>query len=59
MVKMQEAKKVEAKIPRKILLFVRQKKTMAKLLYFDSQLINPKGFWNNRFFWQKPVKSNS
>ena len=33
MVKMQEAKKVEAKIPRKILLFVRQKNTMAKLLY--------------------------
>jgi len=30
---MQEAKKDETKIPRKVLLLVRQKETMAKLLY--------------------------
>ncbi len=35
-VKMQEVKKLEAKIPRKILLFVRQKETMAKLLYLET-----------------------
>ena len=33
MKKMQEAKKDETKIPRKVLLLVRQKETMAKLLY--------------------------
>ena len=31
--KMQEAKKDETQIPRKVLLLVRQKETMAKLLY--------------------------
>ena len=33
MKKMQEAKKDETKIPRKVLLLVRQKETMAKLIY--------------------------
>ena len=33
MKKMREAKKDEIKIPRKVLLLVRQKETMAKLLY--------------------------
>ena len=33
MKKMQEAKKDETKIPRKVVLLVRQKETMAKLLY--------------------------
>ena len=33
MKKMQEAKKDETKIPRKVVLLVRQKETMAKLLF--------------------------
>jgi len=33
MKKMQEAKKDETKIPRRVLLLVRQKETMAKLIY--------------------------
>ncbi len=42
--KMHETKNDEAKIPRNVLLLIRQNKNNAKIVIFDSELRNPMGF---------------